>query len=159
MLTDLRIQRLLQEEKPTVEASALLRQFSSSDPKHGHRRLTKRVRGENGSVFALHLRQSTLDPYDFSVILAFVPTSGSSEIILRRHNGKSHPHKNKIEGNRLPSTFHVHIATERYQERGHDIDGYAEVTSDFDSLATAVDAMLGVANFQPPAQTSLLRQP
>jgi len=50
------------------------------------------------------------------------------------------------------------MATERYQQHGHDIDGYAEVTEDFDSLATALDAMLRAAGFRPPAQGSLLQQ-
>lgn len=96
-----------------------------------------------------------LDAYDFSVILAFVPTSGG-EVILRRHNGRNHRHKNHLEGTELTGRFHAHIATERYQGAGSPIDGYAEPTEDFSDLATALDAMLRVASFQMPDQTSLL---
>jgi hypothetical protein len=155
MLSDDRIKRLLQEGKPNFEPRSILKAFAESNPKHGHRRLTRRFRGDKGTAFALHLRQSTIDPYDFSVILAFEPLTGGGETILRRHNGRGHAHRNEIEGTRLPSTFHVHMATERYQQHGHDIDGYAEATTDFDSLATGLDEMLRVAHFKPPAQPSL----
>lgn len=96
-----------------------------------------------------------LDPFDFSVILAFVPSSGG-DIILRRHNGRGHRHVNKLEGTRIASTaFHIHYATERYQQHGYEIDGYAQETTLFADLATALDAMLIAANFDPPDQTSL----
>ncbi|MDZ7814842.1 MAG: DUF1828 domain-containing protein [Planctomycetota bacterium] len=36
---------------------------------------------------------------------------------MRRYNGKSHQHTNKIEGNTF-FDFHIHQATERYQEFG-----------------------------------------
>lgn len=155
MLTDQRIERLLREGKPTIETRRLLRAFAASDPRHGHRRLVRRFVGDSGTAFALHLRQSSLDAYDFSVILTLVPLGGGPEINLLRHNGRGHTHRNKIEKTRLPSTFHVHIATERYQQHGYEIDGYAEATTTFDSLATALDAMLRVASFRPPNERAL----
>jgi len=155
MFTDDRIERLLEEEKPAVDAHSLRTALSGAAMRNGHRRARVRVRGELGNYFALHLRQSVLDAYDFSVILAFVPTSGG-EVILRRHNGRNHRHKNHLEGTEFTGRFHAHIATERYQAAGFPIDGYAEPTEDFSDLATALDAMLRVANFQMPDQISLL---
>ncbi len=155
MLTDARIAQLLQEAKPTLDAQILLAALSRSAPRLSHRRATAKVVGRRGTRFAVHLRQSSIDPYDFSVILTASLGASGPELRLRRHNGKGHAHANKIEGTRLPSTFHVHIATERYQQRGFDIDGYAEVTTAFSDLATALDAMLRVANFEPPDQGSL----
>jgi hypothetical protein len=155
MLTDSRIAQLLQEAKPTLDAQALLAALRRSAPRHGHRRAARRFVGDRGTSFAIHLRQSAIDAYAFSVILTVSLADNGPELRLRRHNGRGHSHVNKIEGTRLPSTFHVHIATERYQQRGFDIDGFAEATTAFSDLATALDAMLRAANFTPPDQGSL----
>jgi hypothetical protein len=156
LLTDEEITRLLTEPKPTVNAVALLHAFVRSPSVRGHRRATRTVVGAAGSRFDLHLRQGTFSPYDFSVILAFVSARGG-EAILRRHNGRGHPHRNKLERTTIGrERFHVHIATERYQLAGLSIDGYAEATDAFSDLATALDAMLDVAGFEPPAQRTLL---
>jgi hypothetical protein len=47
---------------------------------------------------------------------------------LRRHNGKSHEHTNQIEAGAFYD-FHIHRATERYQELGMREDAYAEARS------------------------------
>lgn len=155
MLSDTRIDALLEERKPAIDQPRVLAVLARSEPRRGHRRFAKRVTGELGTQFALHIRQSVLDVFDFSIILAFVPSSGG-EITLRRHNGKGHPHVNKLEGTSVPSTaFHIHYATERYQQHGYEIDGYAEESSVFADLATALGAMLIAANFDPPNQSSL----
>lgn len=155
MLSDSQIDALLDEGKPAIDSPRALATFAKSEPRRGHRRFVKRVTGEHGTQFALHIRQSVLDPFDFSIILAYVPSSGG-EITLRRHNGKGHPHVNKLEGTRVASTaFHIHYATERYQQHGFEIDGYAEEARVFADLATALDAMLIAANFEPPNQRSL----
>jgi hypothetical protein len=153
MLSDERIERLLEEEKPEIDARALRTALTSSPPKQLHHRAKKTIHGRNGNSFVLHLRQSALDPYAFSVILAYLPKTGP-EIILRRHNGRNHRHANKIEGTSFTNAFHVHQATERYQAAGFDTEGYAEPTDEFYDLATALDAMLRVAHFQHPSQTS-----
>jgi hypothetical protein len=51
--------------------------------------------------------------------------------------------------------FHVHVATERYQAAGFKEDSYAEATNSYIDLPGAIRHMLNVANFEPPAQTSL----
>lgn len=101
------------------------------------------------------IRQSTQDPDNFSVILAVVAMGGAT-INLRRHNGPSHPHRNKIEGNDVDFVCHVHRATQRYQERGFDAEGFAEATDDFNDLGGALRAMLQAAAFRPPAQATML---
>jgi hypothetical protein len=154
MLTDERIKGLLDEPKPEVDSQELRRALNSAAVRRCYRRAKARVKGERGSWFVVHLRQNTLDPYDFSVILTFLPPTGA-EINLRRHNGRNHRHRNKLEGTSFTNSFHIHEATERYQEAGHDIDGYARATTDFHDLATALDAMLAAANFARPAQGSL----
>jgi hypothetical protein len=156
VLTDAEIKRLLTEEKPAVDAAAFLHAFTRSPAVRGHRRGTRTVVSRSGARFDLHLRQGVFSPYDFSVILAYVPSRGG-EVILRRHNGPGHPHRNKLEGTTIDRTrCHVHLATERYQLAGLPIDEYAELAETFVDLATALDAMLDVAGFEPPAQRSLL---
>lgn len=88
--------------------------------------------------------------------IANYATMVGSEGIIRRsripklHLAKTHgrhpsQHSNKWEKARnLPNAafrnrFHIHMATERYQLEGFDIDGYAEVTPLYDSFETALE--------------------
>jgi len=91
------------------------------------------ITGSAGSRFRLLIRQSPFNPLDFSVILGYLPENVSGLFRLRRYNGKSHKHTNRIEGSKFYE-FHIHIATERYQDRGMDEDGFAEPTSRFSDL-------------------------
>lgn len=74
--------------------------------------------------------------------------------LLRRHNGNSHDHPNRIEAT-IVRGFHVHLATERYQVAGYKEDGYAAPTNAYGDLAGAIREMLSIANFEPPARESL----
>jgi len=153
LLTDAQITGLLDERKPEVDPRTLLRTFANLTPTHSHRRHAITVTGEGGNRFQLSLRQSVLDPYDFSVILTVVRPDGS--LNLRRHNGTSHAHSNPIEGDGFQGVCHVHEATERYQQRGSDAEHFARPTTEFSDLATAVNAMLRAASFQSPSQLTL----
>ena len=81
---------------------------------------------------------------DFSIILTFRDNVGE-EFNLCRYNGR-HPsqHTNKLEkAEGLPNcwfrnVFHIHRATQRYQENYFAIDGYAEVTDNYSSFDTAL---------------------
>ncbi len=72
---------------------------------------------------------------------------------LRRHNGNSHDHPNRLE-QAVVRGFHVHLATERYQLAGYEEDGYAETTNSYRDLAGAIHSMIAIANFSPPRQGS-----
>lgn len=153
LLTDAEISALLAEQKPEVDPHKLLQTFANTTPKDGHRRNAITVNGAAGDRFQLSLRQSILDPYDFSVILTVIRPDGS--LNLRRHNGTSHAHSNPIEGDKFQGVCHIHEATERYQRRGSDAEHFARATTHFSDLATALNAMLRIASFQPPSQLSL----
>jgi hypothetical protein len=153
LLTDMQITDLLAEQKPEVDPRTVLQIFTNQTPKDGHRRHAITVAGEAGNRFQLSLRQSVLDPYDFSVILTVIRPDGS--LNLRRHNGTSHAHANPLEGDRFQGICHVHEATARYQQRGSDAEHFARPTADFSDLATAVNAMLRAGSFQAPSQLSL----
>lgn len=76
----------------------------------------------------------------------YCPRDTNQLFRLRRHNGRSHEHTNKIEGDKFYE-FHIHIATERYQDLGVREDSYAEPTDRFTDLGGAIDCLLADCGF------------
>jgi len=150
ILDDNQIAALINEPKPTVEPAAL----SPTTHKGAHRETQKSITTAHGSSFRLIVRQSALDPFDFSVILGYELPETTRVFRLRRHNGNSHDHPNRLEQT-VARGFHVHLATERYQLAGYEEDGYAEATNSYNDLAGAIRSMIALANFKPPPQASL----
>jgi hypothetical protein len=150
ILDDAQIVALIDEPKPTVEPASL----TPTTRKGSHREAQGSITTVKGSSFRLIVRQSTLDPLDFSVILGYELPETTRVFRLRRHNGNSHDHPNRIEQT-VARGFHVHLATERYQLAGYEEDGYAETTNSYSDLAGAIRSMIAVANFKPPRQESL----
>jgi hypothetical protein len=75
---------------------------------------------------------------------------------LQRHNGKSHEHTNQIEGNTFYD-FHIHLATERYQEIGMREDAFAKPTDGYADFHTALLYMFENCGFKvPPNNQKLL---
>jgi len=77
---------------------------------------------------------------DFSIILIF-EDENREQIPILRYNGKQpSQHTNKVEKKRgepdvaFRNEFHIHRATERYQLARFKIDGYAEITDQYDSF-------------------------
>jgi hypothetical protein len=142
--TDAEIAGLLTEPKRLpADFRTRLRLLS----KRGHKERDLELEGAAGNTFRLKLRQSDYNVLDFSVILAvFVP--GSNELFrLKRYNGKSHEHTNQIEGDSFYA-FHVHTATQRYQERGEDEDAYALPSTEYADLDAALRSMLNDCGFE-----------
>lgn len=81
--------------------------------KRGHSERELDVEGSDGSQFRLILRQSSFNPLDFSVILAWLPPQANSVFRLCRYNGRSHEHTNTLENAKFYD-FHIHRATQRY---------------------------------------------
>jgi hypothetical protein len=146
MLTDQAIERLIQEPKPLP---AGYRNSMQMRPKRGHYERELDVRGVNGSDFRLILRQSRINPLDFSVILGYRPPGSATLFRLRRYNGKSHEHTNSIE-NQTFYGFHVHYATERYQMIGASEDSYAQPTDRYADFQGAVACLLKECTFEIP---------
>lgn len=147
---------LLNESKP-VQVN--FRPRVQTKPKHGHREQDLDITGTDGNAFRLILRQSTFNHLDFSVILGVFPKESNELFRLRRYNGRSHEHSNKLEGQKFYN-FHIHTATERYQELGKDEDAYAEETERYSDLQSAIDCMLSDCGFKLPAdmQGSLFQE-
>lgn len=155
ILGDAEIQQLLAEPKSlSANWENRLRLMPKAQEAFSQRSISLQL--SNGHEFSLVLRGNRLSPLDFSVILVFKDIDGS-EYILRRHNGP-HPskHTNDYEKRRslpnaeLPICFHRHLATERYQQEGLKIDGYAEQTNDYSDIRTAQAAMIRDAGFVLP---------
>lgn len=119
--------------------------------KSGHKENQLDVQGEDGTAFRLILRQSTLNVLDFSIILASLDSKSNRVFRLRRYNGKSHEHTNRIEQDTFYD-FHIYKATERYQELGEREDGYAEPTDRYESFQGALACLIEDAYFKFPVE-------
>lgn len=149
--SDAEIKVLIQERKP------LSRDFRSSirlRDKRGHKEQELDIQGVSGNQFRLILRQSNFNALDFSIILAYCPEGSNQVFRLRRYNGKSHEHTNTIELDKFYN-YHIHTATERYQELGMREDAYAEPSDRFSDLNAAVHCMLSDCGFQVPQDPQL----
>jgi hypothetical protein len=147
ILSDKEIQGLISESKvlpPDYAAKIQVR------PKTGHKERELDLQGDNGGDFRLILRQSMLNPLDFSIILAFRPPQSNVLFRLRRYNGKSHQHTNMIERETFYAC-HIHQATERYQLSGAREDAYAEQTDRFSDFDQAISCLLEDCGLDMPA--------
>jgi len=143
-LTDEEIGRLVAERKPLPRD---YEQRFQMKPKRGHKERELAVKGETGSDFRLILRQSDLNPLDFSAILAYQPPNTNEVFRLRRYNGKHGEHTNKLEHQRF-FDFHIHLATQRYQDAGFDEDAYAEPTGRYADLDRAARCLIEDCAFE-----------
>ena len=133
--TDCEIASLVSERKPLLGDWRTLLRYRT---KPGHDEWNSELVGENGNEFQIIMRRSKVNPLNFSVILAVYVPRSYRLFRLRRYNGKSHIHTNKIE-NETFYGYHIHMATERYQmyRRGHE-DSYAEVTDRYNEINGAL---------------------
>lgn len=151
--SDQEIAALLQERRPLP---ADWHNQIRLRPKRGHEERDLELSGEGGGEFRLILRQNRINPLDFSIILAVrVPTSNQI-FRLRRYNGKSHEHTNFVEDETFYN-FHIHMATECYQEIGMREDAYAVATGRYGNFHGALRCLIEDANLDvpPEAQGSL----
>ena len=144
VFTDDQIRALILEPKPLPHD---YRKGLSLRQKRGHCEQELTIQGAEAHEFHIILRQSSIDPLNFSVILS-VTVPGTNRIFrLRRYNSKTHQHSNRLEGSDKFYSFHIHQATERYQEAGWDEDSYAEPTERFADLHGAIKCMFQGCGF------------
>ena len=148
MYSDQEIDSLVQEDKPVP---AHWRNRVRLRPKRGHNERYLDLAGVAGSEFRLILRQNQINPLDFSVILAVRVLRSNQIFRLRRYNGRSHEHTNHIEGMTFYD-FHIHFATERYQELGTREDAYAEPTDRYGDFRSALRCLSEDANLKVPPE-------
>ena len=128
-------------------------------PKRGHEEQHLELTGDAASEFRLILRQNKINPLDFSIILAVRVPQSNRLFRLRRYNGKSHEHTNQIEAVTFYD-FHIHSATERYQEIGMREDAYAEPTDRYGDFHSALRCLIDDAHLEVPRepQSSLFEE-
>ena len=160
ILTDEEIGKFLQEPKPLpANWESRLRPRPKSNFKFTQRDFE--IKGKNGHMFRIIIRQSMINPLDFSIILIFRDEDGT-EFSLCRYNGRHSQHTNRLEKARgfarssFRNAFHIHMATQRYQEEGLNIDGYAEVTNEYSSFDTALYTFVRTNGFSVPGDEPLL---
>ena len=146
--TEEEIESLVRECKPLP---ADWRKRTRLVPKRGHQEQHLDLTGVGGSEFRLILRQSTVNVLDFSVILAVLVPHSTQVFRLRRYNGRSHEHTNHIEDESFYD-FHIHLATERYQEMGAREDTYAESTNRYGTFHDALRCLFADASFDVPVE-------
>lgn len=151
VLNDAEISNLIRERKefPTNYESLF-----QTKAKRGHKEQELTSRKDDGSLFKIMLRQSRQNILDFSVILGYVPPNSTQIFRLRRYNGKSHEHTNKIE-KEVFDDFHIHMATERYQQAGFKEDKYAQVTDAYSEIHGAMDCLIEDCNIVLPGSNQL----
>ena len=140
--TDDEINALITEEKTHTGTIHEIMVLKESD---GHKRNSFDIIRPDGSRFIIKLRQNVNDMNDFSAIIAFQEKGSNKDFKLRRYNGKSHEHSNKLEGNKHYA-FHIHIATQRYQDAGRKEKSYAEATSRYSDIESALKCLLQDCN-------------
>ncbi len=123
--------------------------------RHSEKQKHVEVEAETGERLRLIVRRNPHWRADFSVILGVYPEGSSRLFRLRRYNGGSHVHSNPLEENSFRA-FHVHTATERYQQypRGQE-DTYAEATDRFHDLPTALECAFEECAFVRPDDPQL----
>ncbi len=146
ILSDQDIERLVKEKK---SLPADYQGKIQVRPKRGHKERELDIKGEDGNDFRIILRQSLINPFDFSIILVYRPPQSNTLFRLRRYNGKSHEHTNLIEGGTFYD-YHIHQATERYQQIGAREDTYAEPTNRFSDFLQATSCMISDCAFETP---------
>jgi hypothetical protein len=151
-LKDDEIKRLIEEAKAIPFG---LRPLPAMPERNQHRRKDYEITAESGNSFVICLRQSTMNTFDFSVILGYKVPGVNTIFRLRRYNGKSHYHTNTIERETFRD-FHIHTATERYQQCGAKEDHFAVADRRYSDLNSAVDCMLADCGFRSPIEESPL---
>ncbi|HLP87569.1 MAG TPA: hypothetical protein VK184_03050 [Nostocaceae cyanobacterium] len=113
------------------------------------------VQGNNGNQFQVVLRQNLLNELDFAIILGIYPSGSNKLFRLKRYDGKVQEHTNPIEKERFYN-FHIHTATERYQNYGNgEEDKYAQQTDRFTNYGEALYCMIKDCAFILPNHPQL----
>jgi len=144
-LGDEEINNLISEEK-IVDRE--FENFFNMKSKRGHKELNLPIDRNDGSSFRIIIRQNIEDALDFSVILGYVPSAKNVVFILRRYNGKSHEHTNRLDDNIPFYDFHIHQATEKYQKSGFKEEFFAESTGKYSNLRGALKCFFEDCNIR-----------
>jgi len=152
-LTDIEIQDLINTKKQmSVEPDAL---FQGMKEKRGHKSAEHDMPQPDGSSFVIKVRISIENPLDFSVILGYTLAKSTKPFLLRRYNGRSHEHKNRLEKEDVFYDYHIHTATERYQREGSKEEYFAEISGKYTTPREALNCLITDCNVSLPLESQL----
>lgn len=154
LLSDQQLDALRKEPKVKVSASRgkeklghTERQFELAAVKNDERR------------YRVFVRQSASNPDVFSVGLTLLLPE--NDLVLCRYNSDHHSHRNKLEKEKIPCTFHQHIATHRYIAAGLDVGGFAIIRTEYNSVDGALALLVQECNiegvYKPDPQAKLFQ--
>lgn len=152
-LTDEDINTLIQVPKPLPPNYKRLLRYRAKPASEQHEEAQFDIEASSERTFRVMIRKNLVNPLDFSVILGYIPKERLNILRLRRYNG-IHEHTNKLEGTRFRG-FHIHYATQRYQEAGWDIDYYAEPTEKYRTVDQALEVYFNECNFIKPGDEKI----
>ncbi len=112
--------------------------------KEGHQQVNFRVVAldKTDHEFEVYKRQNLREGMedDFSCGISWVAPNGET-LTLKRYNGSSHNHSNRLEKVELGYNCHIHIATEKYIKANKKAEGFAEITDRYNSLDGALHCL------------------
>lgn len=149
ILSDEAIRELVAERKAIPDG---LRPLGRLTERNRHLRREYEITCETGNCFVVKIRRSSLNPFDFSVILGYQLPGLNTIFHLRRYNGKSHYHTNPLDENIRFRAFHIHTATERYQSLGGKPEHFAEITTRYADIEGAIGCLLMDCGFRAPME-------
>ena len=94
--------------------------------------------------YRLFLRQSLSNPDVFSVGLSL--TLPDADWTLCRYNSAHHGHRNVLEKEKIPPTFHQHLLVARYVAAKLEKRGYAVTRSEYNSFEGALALLVDECN-------------
>jgi hypothetical protein len=149
--TDAEIDQLLDEPKALPQRWERRLLTLRVVNEYSQRRAHLVVAGQTGE-FQIAVSQTTINAFDFSVVVMFRKKNESGWFILRRYNGRHAPtHFNKLSDKPKEPIrgFHIHKATEEGQRRGMELT-WAEPTTAYNDVYSAIQFALHDSNFNKP---------
>lgn len=143
VVTDQLIAELLSTEKTLINPKA------KKNKSRGSERISYEIIDKVGNHFMLYSRQNLKKGMkdDFSCGLIYILPSGET-LTLKRYNGPSHNHYNKLEREKLGYVTHIHTATKRYLDKTGKAEGYAEATDRYLTLEEAFSCLAKRVSFK-----------
>ena len=137
-ITDEKIKYLLECNKRIAPDSK-----ESQKKANGYIQKTYMVKSEDGNhYFEIYTRENKREGLEDDFSCSITYKVNGETITLKRYNGASHEHTNKIEKEKISYKPHIHIATERYIKMNQKPEGFAESTERYISFAEAFNCLI-----------------
>lgn len=119
--------------------------------KSGHKQVNYNAIAQDGSEyrFQIYMRQNLKVGlnHDYSCGISWLAPN-EEHLTLKRYNGPSHNHVNRLENNKLGFTCHIHTATEKYIKANKKPEGFAEPTKRYKSIDGALHCLVKDCNIK-----------